>query len=95
MNRVYGRIPDLVLLPPVEDRLPPEKAIRESSKNRSEFTMLFVGSAFPPNLEGVRWFVREVMPFVHERFLLSAMDSKITGLSLSARMFESLEAFRI
>lgn len=65
MNRVYGRIPDLVLLPPVEDRLPPEKTVHESLKNHSEFTMLFVGSAFPPNLEGVRWFVREVMPFVH------------------------------
>ncbi len=35
------------------------------SKNKTDkFNMLFAGSAFPPNIEGIRWFVHNVLPQV-------------------------------
>lgn len=65
----YGRGADLIMPAVVEDRRggPSTPQPREAS---APFTMLFVGSAFPPNVEGVRWFVREVLPSVEGRLLV-------------------------
>lgn len=61
----YGRPADLVLPPGLEDRGP----ARPVAADRAEVPgaparMLFAGSAFPPNVEGVRWFIRQVLPRV-------------------------------
>jgi hypothetical protein len=64
----YGRKPELVLPAAVADhraRRPEAAALP-----REPFTMLFVGSAFPPNLAGVRWFVRKVLPAVDGRLIV-------------------------
>lgn len=59
----YGRRPDLILPPMLEDRFR-DRVIAQKSLDDG-LRMLIVGSAFPPNLGAARWFVREVLPEVH------------------------------
>ncbi|MBL8968457.1 MAG: glycosyltransferase [Spirochaetaceae bacterium] len=64
----YGREPELVIPAVVADRR--KESPERPDPDGADFSMLFAGSAFPPNLEGVRWFVREVMPLVTGRLVV-------------------------
>ena len=37
----------------------------------SNCTALFLGSNFPPNIEGIRWFVKNVLPFTKINLVIS------------------------
>lgn len=75
--RMYGREPDLIMPTVLEDEFcgyddPCEKdaisgtmAGARADQRMSGLSMLFVGSAFPPNLDGVRWFAKKVLPSVN------------------------------
>jgi hypothetical protein len=68
-----------------------DSAVKPGSKGKAWLSMLFVGSAFPPNLQGVRWFVKKVLPSIEgtltvvgrgfERYAseLSGPKTKIVG----------------
>lgn len=62
MQKEYGRKADMFLPINIEDkydqRLIPDKYI--------EKTLLFIGTMFPPNYDGVKWFVENVMPELPE-----------------------------
>jgi polysaccharide biosynthesis protein PslH len=59
----YGRRPELVLPPGLEDRFNGGVSPAAESEEPG-LRMLFVGSAFAPNLDAVRWFVKNVLPLV-------------------------------
>jgi len=62
---LYGRSADCIIMPVVTDRYNRALAEQVKSKNKTDkFNMLFAGSAFPPNIEGIRWFVHNVLPQV-------------------------------
>lgn len=70
IQAVYGRTPDMILLPPIQDRFPGSNPSDMPIRSPSEFTMLFAGSAFPPNLKGMRWFVRNIMPNLQGKLII-------------------------
>lgn len=70
MSRLYGRKPDLIVAAPVQDVYTGINAHRHPIHSSNDFVMLFVGSAFPPNLHGMRWFVCNVMPNVDGRLFI-------------------------
>lgn len=70
IQAVYGRTPDMILLPPIQDRFAGSKPSDMPIRSLSEFTMLFAGSAFPPNLKGIRWFIRNVMPNLQGKLII-------------------------
>ncbi len=60
LERLYGRKPDLQMPISLTDAYDPAQAAREEGSGR----LLFVGSYFAPNVEGLRWFCRQVMPHI-------------------------------
>lgn len=67
LENEYGRGADLVLPPGLTDRGPARRIPKsaDDAAAASELRMLFAGSAFPPNVDGVRWFIRNVLPDVN------------------------------
>lgn len=57
LNEVYGRNPDYYLPISFSDCFDESKICRECNKKE----LLFVGSLFPPNYHGIKWFIEEVM----------------------------------
>ncbi len=54
----------------MEDRFDTAKAEAAGKSDDVEFNLLFVGSLFPPNQQGVTWFVDNVMPYVNASFTI-------------------------
>ena len=82
----YGRRPELVLSPVLEDRLPASGA--RAPATGAPFTILFAGSAFPPNLEGVRWLATKVMPAVAGHLLVVGRDFEAYRAELESERVE-------
>jgi len=70
MSKIYGRKPDLIVGAPIQDVYTCPAPENQPLESPDEATMLFVGSAFPPNVQGIRWFVRSVMPHVPGRLVI-------------------------
>lgn len=77
LKSLYGRGADLLLPISFGDVFDPVRATQTQAAPR---TLLFVGSKFPPNVDGITWFVNRVMPQLPEYTL------KIVG-----RSFETLK----
>lgn len=63
LQECYDRTPDFYMPMTFGDRYD-EKRDQEAKKNRQseeQLRLLFVGSMFPPNYDGILWFVRNVM----------------------------------
>ena len=56
LEKKYGRLADLILPISFNDRFDEKRVVCQAEKN-----LLFVGSLFPPNYDGIKWFVEEVM----------------------------------
>lgn len=69
LGRLYGRSPDIIMPAAMEDEFGGERSAGSAGKGEENggLSMLFVGSAFPPNLDGVRWFAKKVLPKVRGR----------------------------
>lgn len=67
LNQYYGKEADLIVPINYEDRF-----IEGFSKtyNNNPKVALFVGSAFFANIEGMRWFLKEVKPFINSRLII-------------------------
>lgn len=59
LKEVYQKGSNLVLPMSFHDVFKEEKIRVEENKDKQE--ILFVGSMFPPNLDGIRWFINQVM----------------------------------
>lgn len=57
LQKVYKRNADLLLPVSFEDKFDKKKIHKDISSRK----LIFIGSLFPPNLQGIEWFVKEVM----------------------------------
>lgn len=60
IEMLYGRNIDMLLPIAAEDRFEEEKLIEYTDVNR----LLFCGSDFPPNLDAVQWFIKDILPLL-------------------------------
>jgi len=77
--QTYGRGMDFSLPPVFESRK------REDTPAPKEKRILFVGSRFYANIEGIRWFIANVMPLVDAELTVVGghMEEELKGLDLS------------
>ena len=67
LNQYYGKEADLIVPINYEDRF--IKHFSNTSNNDPKVA-LFVGSAFYANVEGIKWFLKEVKPFINSRLII-------------------------
>jgi glycosyltransferase involved in cell wall biosynthesis len=60
VKRIYGRNTSTIIPISIHDTL--DLAMSEPNTQTQSFTILFVGSLFYANIQGITWFVKEVMP---------------------------------
>ena len=63
----YNRTADLILPITMNDSFNQAEMVTQKTST-SKLQILFIGSLFPPNEQGVLWFVNEVMPRVNAEF---------------------------
>lgn len=63
LRKYYGRTPDFYMPMTFTDRYNAreERKIKKELSDNKELQLLFVGSLFPPNYDGILWFVKNVM----------------------------------
>lgn len=63
LRECYARTPDFYMPMTFRDRYDEKKAqeAKTNQQNKKQLRLLFVGSMFPPNYDGILWFVRNVM----------------------------------
>lgn len=62
-KKLYGRFPDKVINVTFDDKFDYRRVVHKHSQTE-KLELLFVGSNFQPNVQGVSWFINEVMPHV-------------------------------
>lgn len=65
LEKLYRRHADMMLPICMEDKLS-KNIIKEDKEEHGGKNLLFVGSKFPPNVQGITWFVENVMPKLPE-----------------------------
>mgnify|MGYP002509885019 CR=1 FL=1 len=60
INKLYGRNSDLILPMTFYDEFDDKKLFKNGEQDTKE--LLFIGTMFAPNYEGIKWFVDYVMP---------------------------------
>jgi len=81
LKRIYGRKADLVLPTTLEDKFVEGKKEPQSDEELIDY--LFVGTAFYPNIEGMQWFINNVLPRVGGKLC-------IVGKDMSSSIFSNL-----
>ena len=81
LQRIYGRIADCFLPISFDDEFD-EDSIRTMSNEKVE--LLFVGSLFRPNIEGLEWFIDEVMSKLDK----NKFQLKVVGKNLESKRRE-------
>ena len=63
LQECYGRTPDFYMPMTFKDQYDEGKAqkVKKNRQNEKTLQLLFVGSLFPPNYDGILWFVKNVM----------------------------------
>lgn len=85
LQRRYGRRADVIIPIALKDRYAPTDAVR-TAMTRQRPLCLFLGSYFPPNNEGILWFVHHVLPHVR-------IEMKVVGKGM-ARLKEEQSCLR-
>lgn len=62
LNKYYGKYADAIMPLSLEDKF--QQKDKETNKDDELIDYLFVGTAFYPNVEGVQWFIDNVIPKV-------------------------------
>lgn len=60
LQKLYGTTADMLLPISFADCFDQTKITNDAPKRE----LLFIGSNFPPNLDGIKWFIREVLPLL-------------------------------
>ena len=56
IKELYGKMPDSIIPISFEDKYRKERVRIDNTKG-----LLFVGSCFPPNYDGIKWFIEQIM----------------------------------
>lgn len=70
LQKYYGRKADLLLPIVLEDKY----SEHEQEYKEKEDYLLFVGSYFTPNIEGIKWFIQNVMPYIHVKLVVAGKN---------------------
>ena len=88
LKKYYGKESDFILPIYFEDTA----KIKHTATSDNYFELLFVGSYFWPNIEGLKWFVINVMPFLNDNVVLKIVGRGMEKLEeLSEFKSESIE----
>ncbi len=74
LESIYGRPADIIMPTSLEDKYQQKCAITCEDDEIIDF--LFVGTAFYPNIEGVQWFIDNVLPRVKGNLTVIGKDMK-------------------
>lgn len=87
LSEVYGKQSDLELPTSFEDNFDADKCTAATSSASNAIDYLFVGVAFFPNIQGVQWFIDQVLPNVSGDFYVvgKGMDT-VAFKNLSERI---------
>ena len=90
LHSLYGRKADYSIPITLEDRLPSSPIDRDETDKRPP-NMLFVGSYFSMNIEGIRHFVQHILP--HTQAKLTIVGTGMKQLEERIRKNERIELF--
>lgn len=77
IEEIYRRKVNYILPVTYEDKFD----IRCLDKRKNDITtILFVGSYFGPNVQGIRWFIKEVLPFIEGKIKLEIVGKDMERL---------------
>ena len=77
--KYYNKEPDSVICTVWKDMLNREESTQYITQS-NKFTLCFVGSYFAPNVNGIRWFAKNVMPFLSQDIHLQIVGNKMEKL---------------
>lgn len=90
IKKYYKRNVDIIIPISIEDKFTkhiPEKILRSSEIKK----VLFVGSYFYPNIDGIKWFIRNVLPHVNIILTIIGKDmDKLTDIDFNKKNIEVL-----
>ncbi|WP_316849730.1 glycosyltransferase [Pedobacter agri] len=78
IKRKYGKAVDIVLPTTFSDNYN-ELQDKNARSNQDILHILFVGSYFPPNIFGINWFTKNVMPHIKRKVKLLVIGSGFEG----------------
>ncbi len=85
LAEIYGKQSDLELPTSFEDKFNADKCTATAVSTDNVIDYLFVGVAFFPNIQGVQWFIDQVLPNVPGNFY-------VVGKGMDAVAFKNLSA---
>lgn len=72
IEKYYGKKVDLILPIALPDKYEKYEKYEDNENGLfGEKTLLFLGSYFTPNIEGIKWFIKEVMPAVNYHLIIA------------------------
>lgn len=74
LESIYGKTADAIMPTSLEDRFQIRCSLTDKKDEIIDY--LFVGTAFYPNIEGVQWFIDNVLPKVKGRFTVVGKDMR-------------------
>lgn len=77
IKKIYKRKASYILPVTYQDRFD-ISCINSREKNIA--TILFVGSYFGPNIKGIRWFIKKVMPYIKDKIKLQIIGKNMERL---------------
>ena len=87
INSIYKRRPDIQIPISLEDRYN-----ENSSEVPSEVKIgLFVGSFFFPNIHGIKWFLKNVFPFINIKLIIVGNDMHLLKDDILVKEFPNIE----
>lgn len=80
LNRIYKKNADLILPTSLPDSFDIKSVNREPD---SSITYLFVGVAFFANIEGIKWFIKNVLPYIPGTLIIvgKGMEQQLGSIS--------------
>lgn len=78
-HKIYNRVPDYTLPIVLNDRIYSDDCNAHEKDTMLE--LLFVGANYYPNVEGIKWFIKQVMPKVDDKCVLKIVGHKMEKYS--------------
>lgn len=76
INKYFHRSPDIQIPISLQDICDVHQLLSTQRREISELELLFVGSNFYPNVQGISWFIKEVLPWVNAKLIIIGRNLK-------------------
>ena len=82
----YGRYPDVLIPISLKDDFASNIVYKQSA----DMTALFLGSNFPPNIAGIKWFVKNVLPCTSLKLIIAG-----SGMEVLKQDFQNIDKVKV